>query len=128
MKYLIVDDNETFRAYLREFITRENDEFVELDDGLNVSSVYKEFKPDWVLLDIVMKNVNGIKAAENLKKDYPEATFAIVSDYSDDVYRKRAAKLGCAAFISKENLFELVEIIQSKVNDKKYILGVSNEK
>jgi DNA-binding NarL/FixJ family response regulator len=119
MKFLIVDDNETFRTYLREFITKETDEFIELDDGLYVNSFYKDFKPDWVLLDIVMKNVNGIKAAENLKNEFPEATFAIVSDYSDDVYRKRAAKLGCAAFISKENLFELVEIIQSKANDKK---------
>ena len=115
MKFLIVDDNERFRTYLRNLIIKKEDECVELDDGLQVSSAYNEFRPDWVLLDIRMKNVSGFKAAEKLKKDFPEARFAIVSDYSDERFRKKASNLGAAAFISKENLFELYELIHSNL-------------
>ena len=111
MKFLIVDDNERFRTYLRNLIIKKDDECIELDDGSKVSSVYKEFKPDWVLLDIRMKDVNGFEAAEELKKDFPDARFAIVSDYSDERFRKKASNLGAEAFISKENLFELYELV-----------------
>ena len=115
MKFLIVDDNEGFRKYLRNLIIKNEDECVELDDGLNVNSVYNEFKPDWVFLDIRMKNVNGFKAAEELRKNFPEARFAIVSDYSDNQFRERASKLGAAAFISKENLFDLYDLVHSSL-------------
>jgi two-component system, NarL family, response regulator DegU len=111
MKFLIVDDNKQFRAYVRELILTKEDECRELDDGLNVNAVYKEFSPDWVLLDIRMKKMDGFTAAEQLKKNFPDARFAMVSDYADERFRTRAAKLGAAAFIAKENLFELQNVI-----------------
>ncbi len=111
MKFLIVDDNREFRTLLREIIHKEGDEFIELDDGLHVNSIYKEFNPDWVLLDIVMKNVNGIKAAEKLIEEFPEARFVFVSGYTEERYRKKASKLGAAGFVSKENLAEIKRIL-----------------
>ncbi|MFO7448471.1 MAG: response regulator [Ignavibacteriaceae bacterium] len=111
MRFLIVDDNDAFRAYLKQLVTNANDQCIELHDGLCVNSVYKVFKPDWVLLDIMMKEVNGLKAAENLVKEFPDARFAIISGYSDDIFRKRAEELGAEAFISKDNLFDLIGII-----------------
>lgn len=112
MKFLIVDDNEKFRSYLREFITGKNDKCVELDDGINVASAFREFKPDLVLLDIVMKKVNGFSAAEKLKKEFPEARIVFVSDYTDKYFKKKAETLGVEGFVPKENLYELKEIIQ----------------
>lgn len=114
MKFLIVDDNKIFSTYLREFITKESDQCIELEDGQNVNSVYNEFKPDWVVLDIMMKNANGFKVAEKLKEEFPNARFVIVSDYPDAMFRKKAEELGAAAFISKEDLFELNKIIYGK--------------
>jgi len=111
VKFLIVDDNREFRTLLREIIHKEGDEFIELDDGLHVNSIYKEFNPDWVLLDIVMKNVNGIKAAEKLIEEFPEARFVFVSGYTEERYRKKASKLGAAGFVSKENLAEIKRIL-----------------
>ena len=115
MKFIIADDDERFRKYLREFITKEGDECIELDDGIKVSSVYKEFCPDWVLLDILMKNVSGFKAAEQLKKNFPEARIVIISSYSDERFRKKAKKVGAVTFVSKENLFDLKEFIYPDV-------------
>jgi DNA-binding NarL/FixJ family response regulator len=94
MKYLIVDDNESFRKLIRDEISKNGDVVFELDDGLNVNSVYKEFKPDWVLMDIKMKIVDGLKATDILKREFPRAHVAIVSDYSDERFRDEAKKVG----------------------------------
>lgn len=115
MKFLIVDDNEGFRTYLGELLKNRNDECVELDDGFSVSSVYNDFRPDVVLLDIVMKKVNGFEAAEKLLKEFPQSHIVFVSDYSDERFREKAKKIGVEDFISKENLFELFQVIE-KIN------------
>ena len=112
MKFLIVDDNEIFRKYLREFIAGNNDECAELDDGIDVNKIYKSFMPDWVLLDIVMKSVNGFEAAVNLKKEFPAAHIAMVSNYNDDKFQNKAREVGAAVLVSKENLYELIEVIK----------------
>jgi DNA-binding NarL/FixJ family response regulator len=114
MKFLIVDDNDDFRSYIRESIETQHDSFVELDDGLNVNSVYRDFKPDWVLLDIIMRNVDGLTAAMRLKEEFPEARFIIVSGFSDKLFREAAVKLGASAFVPKENIFDLTGIIHRK--------------
>ena len=114
MKYLIVDDSESFRKLVREEISKSGDDFYELDDGTSVNSVYKDFKPDWVLMDIKMKNIDGLKATSILKKEFPRARIVIISDYSDSWFRKEAVKAGAEAFVPKENLFELFEIIRVK--------------
>jgi DNA-binding NarL/FixJ family response regulator len=111
MRFLFVDDNNIFRNFLREFITREGDEFMELADGFKLNTVYKNFQPDWVMLDIQLKSSNGIKIAELLKKEFPQARFIFVTDYTDDRFRKEAEKTGAIALIPKENLFELNKII-----------------
>ena len=81
-----------------------------------MNSVYKEYKPDWVLFDIIMKSVNGLKAAERLIKEFSGARFVFVSVYNRGKIPQKASKLGAAGFISKENLFELTRIIQSIIN------------
>jgi CheY-like chemotaxis protein len=49
MKFLIVDDNEQFRAYVRELLIKLGDECRELDNGTHVNTVYKEFHPGCVI-------------------------------------------------------------------------------
>jgi len=113
MKYLIVDDNEQFRAYLREILLRPGDECRELADGAGVNEVYREFQPDWVLLDIRMPQINGFEAGARLKKSYPEACFVIISNYSDDRFSRKAGLIGAAAFIAKDNLEPLLDVVKS---------------
>lgn len=111
MKFLIIDGNKIFRKYLRQFVAKETDQCIELDSGQNVNSIYRNFQPDWVLLDIMLEEPNGFKVAESLKREFPFARFALISDYSDGMFRRKAAKIGAAAFIPKDDLFELTEII-----------------
>ena len=111
MKFLIVDDSEQFRAYVREMLQQPGDEWRELDDGMHVNAVYAEFRPDWVLLDIRMKNIDGLVAGERLKKYFPEARFIMVSNFYDERFRQKAKAIGAVALIAKENLQELTELV-----------------
>jgi two-component system, response regulator YesN len=119
MKFLIVDDNEQFRVYVREMLLKPGDECRELDDGMCVNTVYGEFKPDWVLLDIRMKKMNGLEAGERLKKEFPSARFVMVSNYDDQRFCQKAKSLGAEAFVAKENLCELYDVIHAHAQPMK---------
>lgn len=106
MRCLVVDENKSFRNYIKELIILNNNECMELDDGINLNSVYREYRPGWVLIDLQMEKMNGFKAAEKLIEEFPEACIALVSDFYDERLRNKAEKIGAAAFIPKENLTE----------------------
>jgi two-component system, NarL family, response regulator DegU len=111
MKYLIVDDNAQFRTYLCSILVQLGDEYRELEDGTEVNEVYKRFKPDWVLLDIQMQPMNGFTAVQRLKQEFSDARIAIISNYTDRHYREKAAALGAAVFVAKDDLSDLEKIL-----------------
>jgi CheY-like chemotaxis protein len=113
MKYLVVDDNEQFRKSIEELLLKPGDEYRELDDGAEVNTVYEEFHPDMVLLDIKMKQMNGFEAGELLKHRFPEAHFIIVSNFDDERFRQKARMIGADALVAKENLEVLTEICKA---------------
>ena len=110
MKYLLIDNNKRFRAFLREYISRDNDEIIELDGDQDVSYIYNQFRPDFVLLD--MKS--GYNIAAPLKSTFPKARIIFISDYADDKFNAKVKEFGAAALVSKENLLELEKLIYSE--------------
>lgn len=111
MKFLIVDDNPNFRKYLLRQIPKEKSIIKELDDGEKVVETYLDFKPDWVLMDIQMKRVNGLDAAIQIKQVDHSAKIVIISNYNDQKFKNKAAEVGATAFIHKENLLDLNTIL-----------------
>jgi len=114
MKFLIVDDNKIMRETLGKIVAAEGDMVIECDDGGRALSLYEVHHPDWVLMDISMKEVNGIEATERITLADPGAKVIIVTDYEDRFFRKAAEEAGAVAFVSKENLKEARLIIDHK--------------
>lgn len=114
MKFLIVDDNKTMRQTLGRIVAAEGDQIIECDDGDRALSLYQAHRPDWVLMDISMKEVNGIEATERITHADPEAKVVIVTDYEDRFFRKAAEEAGAVGFVSKENLKEVRLLIDQK--------------
>lgn len=112
MKILVVDDVQEMRRIIIEMINEADNKFFEAEDGEEAVHIYSSLMPDWVLMDINMKHMNGFEAAIRIKKNYPNAHIAIVSEFDDDYYRKYAQKIGIDAFISKQDLFELKNVIK----------------
>lgn len=111
MMVLIVDDNEQVRRMIRSLIEDIATKVCECEDGCEAFSLYEKNLPDWVLMDVAMKSVGGLEAARQIKSVFPKAKIIIVTNFNDAKTRNAAFAAGACAFLNKENLFELRELI-----------------
>jgi two-component system, NarL family, response regulator DegU len=112
MKLLIVDDNPDMRSILRKICNEHFSEIYECEDGIESIDAYKKQQPDWVLMDIKMDRMDGIKATEEIKTRYPDAKIIIVSQYDDKRIIEASMKSGAKDFVKKDDLTKIEEIIR----------------
>src|SRR5215510_934904 len=111
MKVLIVEDNPSMRSMIRRMVAGVADEISECDDGAAACSLYKELRPDWVLMDIELGQVNGITATRRIKAEYPEARVVVVTNYNDELLRETARVAGACGYVLKGDLSVLRQIL-----------------
>jgi CheY-like chemotaxis protein len=111
MKVLIVDDNEKIRALVREYLPVSVDQIYECADGSEAFALYRKHRPDWVLMDIAMKEVDGITATRQIIAAHPEAKLIMVTEYNEDELRKAAHEAGASHYVVKEDLQTITEIL-----------------
>ncbi len=102
---LIADDNEEFGSLLTEYFNREEDIQVVgvAGDGLQAVDMILSLKPDIVILDIIMPNLDGIGVLEKiaeLKLD-KKPLFLMLSAIGQDVFIQKAMALGAQYYILK---------------------------
>ncbi|MEW6127275.1 MAG: response regulator transcription factor [Acidobacteriota bacterium] len=115
MKALIVDDNVTMRKLIRSVTQRYFSEFRECSDGSEVLQIYREFCPDWVLMDVQMQMQDGIAATKQILAAFPDAKIVIVTAYDDADLRESARLAGAHSFLLKEKLLDIKNIIRRDV-------------
>lgn len=120
MKLLLVDDNERIRSVMRNICSASFDEVIECKDGNEAVEVFDKTLPDWVVMDIKMKEMDGIEATEKILLQHPEAKVIIVSQYNDESTIDAAKNAGAVEFVSKENLYKVVEVIQRFNSDNRF--------
>lgn len=109
---LIVDDSLRMRATIRSMlIALPADVVGECDNGADAVVAYEALKPDWVLMDISMPGLDGITATRRIHEIDADAKVVIVTDYPDASLAYAAAEAGAVAFVRKDDLFSLLEII-----------------
>jgi len=103
---LIVDDNAQLRALMREIVAEESDLHVvgEAADGVEAMRLIQELRPDIVLLDLVMPQVNGLEVLRWTKAEHPKIKVIIVTVHDEDAYRQAAEASGADAFLLKKTL------------------------
>lgn len=86
-KILIVDDNPVVRAALGTYFehTAQMKVCGEAADGLEAIQTAKQEKPDLVLMDISMPNMNGIEAASVIRSEVPNARIVVFTMFSEEV-------------------------------------------
>jgi DNA-binding NarL/FixJ family response regulator len=111
MNILIVEDNKQMRRAIRDFLCGFVEGVYECEDGSEAFALYARHRPDWVLMDIQMKGMDGIIATQQIIAAFPNARIAIVTDYDDDDLREAAQRAGAREYFVKENLFALRRIL-----------------
>jgi CheY-like chemotaxis protein len=76
---LIVDDNADSRWVLSHLVRRDNHQVIEARDGKEAIDIYRERRPDVVLLDLFMPNESGFETIKRLRSEYPESRIIVVS-------------------------------------------------
>lgn len=137
LRVVLADDEQYERDYLEKFIKEGYPSLLEVVykavDGMDLMEKLEQYNPNIVLLDIKMPRMNGLAAAEEIRKKYPDIQLVLISAYSDFSYAKQAIKLGVTDYLLKPYLdSELREtldkvIIQAKEReDSLSFLAYSN--
>jgi CheY-like chemotaxis protein len=107
MKVLIVEDDRAMRELMKRVVGDLVDSFCECSDGREALAAYQENRPDWVVMDIRMKEMDGLAATEQIVKAWPGARVLIVTSYNDASLREAARQAGACGYVLKENLLEV---------------------
>ena len=83
----------------------------ECSDGSEAMAAYERLRPEWILMDIDMKHLDGIMATRQITAAHPEAKIMIVTDYNDAHLRRAARDAGASQYIVKENLLDIVDVL-----------------
>jgi sigma-B regulation protein RsbU (phosphoserine phosphatase) len=109
-KVLIVDDDPSVRILLKKILQRSSFEVLEYDRGAGVENVIDNKKPDLVLLDLILPDINGLQILRNLKNNSNMKNLPIVvlTGSSDKENRIKALQYGAVDYITKPFLPEEV--------------------
>jgi two-component system, NarL family, response regulator NreC len=113
LRLLLADDHTLMRQGLRH-ILESNSEFdivAEASSGIDAVELARQHKPDVAIVDIAMKELNGIEATAQILIHSPHTAVLILSMYSDERYVLRAVKAGARGYVLKNSAGE--ELIQA---------------
>lgn len=123
LRILLADDHKLLRSGLRLLLERQPDMSVvaEADDGREAVRNAATSKPDVVVLDIGMPNLNGIEACVQITQENSAIAVVMLSMHSDESYVLRALKAGARAYLLKDSAeSDLVRAIHAVAEGKSY--------
>jgi len=101
-KILIVDDNDLIRALLRGILRNEAYHIIgEAKNGAIALELIKHDKPDLVCLDVMMPEMDGLEALQNIKAAHPEIIVIMVTGNPSKDNVQESIKGGASGFIVK---------------------------
>jgi DNA-binding NarL/FixJ family response regulator len=122
-KVLLVDDDVRFIKRVRQFLASETElEIVgEAGDGQEAIVKARELRPDLVLMDIRLPEMNGLEVTRRLKAEIPALTVVILTIFDLQEYREAAVASGASAFVPKRDM-------QTRLLTRLWTLGFGSDK
>ena len=111
MNILIVEDNEQMRRMVKTLVRDLVECVFECDDGAGALLAYTQHRPDWVLMDLDLPEVDGISATRQIVAAHPEARVMMVTNYDGADLREAARSPGACEYVAKEDLIEIRRIL-----------------
>lgn len=116
LRILIVDDSETTRRILRAIVhSREWTVCGEAETGRAGIAKFDELKPDLVLVDLAMPDMNGLEAARNMAALDSKIPLVLFTVLDMPTLAEPAREAGISAVVSKAQAWDLVSTIERVV-------------
>ena len=123
-KILLVEDHPIFRLGLTELINQEKD-LVAFGSAKDVNPAMEEIQalhPDLVIVDITLKNSDGIDLVRYMKKNHKNIPALVLSMHDEFLYARRALHAGAKGYIMKQEAMEsVVTAIRHVLKGKIYL-------
>src|SRR5262245_32480812 len=116
IRVLLIDDHPLMREGIAGALGNHPDVALvgEGSDGTEAVALYRQHRPDVVLMDLQMPKVSGIEATIAIRAEFPDAQIIVLTAHHGDVKVVRALKAGAAAYLLKNSLrTELLDAIRS---------------
>jgi two-component system, NarL family, response regulator NreC len=130
VRIALADDHDVVRSGLRALLRTSADFSVvgEAGDGEEAVRLAEKVKPDVILMDISMPNLDGIAATKVIKERFPEVKVVILTVHEDEEYAFQILRAGASGYVlknaSKKDIFKAIE---SAVSGERFFSpGISN--
>jgi DNA-binding NarL/FixJ family response regulator len=125
LRILIVDDEKAVRTALgRLLATRKEWQVVgEAADGAEAIGMARELRPDIVIMDITMPEMNGLEATPEIKKALPAAEVLIFTQHDSTQMIQQAQNAGASGYLLKSQANWLVKAVEAMSQHKPFFEG-----
>jgi DNA-binding NarL/FixJ family response regulator len=122
-KILVVEDFAPFRRFICSEL-RERPEFqiIETSDGLEAVQMTAELRPDLIVLDIGLPNLNGIEVARRVRKLAPASKILFVTQLASPDVVQQALSFGALGFVDKSRAYtDLFPAIDAALRNQPFV-------
>ena len=124
MKIILADDHRIIREGLRALLDKEPDVEVigEAENGRQTVKLSCQLKPDVVIMDITMPDLNGIEATRQILSELPETKVIALSMHADRKFVREMLSAGASGYLLKDSAFdELSKALNAARNNQSYL-------
>jgi DNA-binding NarL/FixJ family response regulator len=120
IRVLIAEDNASVRVAMRRVLERldEHWEVIEAENGEDALAKAQDFRPDLIVLDLVMPQMDGLTASREIAKVLLDVPILLHTLYSSPELQVEAGKVGVRRVVPKSNSGVLVSAVQDLVHSK----------
>lgn len=124
MRILLVDDHRMMREGLRAILEKSDALSVvgEAASGREAVQLAQEKRPDVVVMDVAMPDMNGIEATRAIRAARPQTKVVALSSHSDSRYVQAILEAGASGYVLKADAYdELLRAVEAAANGKTYL-------
>jgi len=105
-RIIVADDHSIILAGIRSLVEQDCELVGQVADGKALVDAALTLRPDLIILDIGMPVLNGIDAAKQIRKAWPEAKFLFLTMHNSPIYLEEAMRVGNAGYVLKTSAAE----------------------